>query len=235
MSPEKSSYYLFLLFLFLTLLLLLVLLLLPLTIRISINNLRKANTVSFELKLFLAGRFKLFVYKKILFTLKIGEEGDVFLSLWRLFAEEKRGWKEPRERTIKKHLLIIHRLISAFGWERMDLYLKLGTGDPSRTGLITGFLRFLSGMLSLYLAKKTGLRQKPGIFVYPSFFKRELLISFCVEFGFNGLRLVYYSMRLFWEITVAGYFKKIWRCVKNGGTSYSGFNDYGDGKLKGDG
>ena len=234
MLPEKSFYFLFLLFLLFSLILLIILVLLPLTIRISINNLRKANTVSFEFNLFLLGRFKLFSYKRILLSLNEGE-GDTLLSLLCSLMEKKQGWEKSREREIKKHLLLILRLITAFGWERMDLYVKLGTGDPSWTGIITGFLRFLSSMLSLYLLKIAGSCQRPGIFVYPSFFQKELVFSFRAEFSLNGLRIIYYLTWLFFEIVVAGYFKKIWRYFKNGGTSYSGFNDYGNGKLKGDG
>ena len=67
MLPEKSFYFLFLLFLLISLILLIIFLLLPLTIRISINNLRKANTVSFEFNLFLLGMFKLFHIKESCF------------------------------------------------------------------------------------------------------------------------------------------------------------------------
>ncbi|NLL21709.1 MAG: DUF2953 domain-containing protein [Firmicutes bacterium] len=231
MLAEKSFYFLFLLLLLLSLLL--VILLLPLKIRISINNLRKTNTVFFELNLFFWRRFKLFSYQRHLLSLKEEEEG--LLPLLLSFMKKKQGRIEPRERGIKKHLLIIYRLITAFGWERMDLHVKLGTGDPSWTGIITGFLSFLSDMLSLYISKTTGSRRRPGIFVYPSFFQKELVFTFNAEFRFNGLRVIYYSIRLFLELAVAVYLKKIWGCIKNGGTSYSGFNDYGDGKLKGDG
>ncbi len=233
MIPEKSFYFLFLLFLFL--LLVLIILLLPLTIRISINNLRKANTVFFELNFFLLGGVKLFSYNRVLLSLKKEAEGDGLLLLLHSLMEKKQDWKESYKRGINKHLLFIYRLITAFGWERMDLYVKLGSGDPAWTGIITGFLRFLSSMLSLYISKTAGSCQRPGIFVYPSFFQKELVFSFRAKFRLNGLRIIYYSMLLFLEIVVTGYFKKIWRCIKNGRTSYSGFNDYGDGKLKGDG
>lgn len=221
-------------FWFLLLLLLIILLLLPLTIRISINNLRKANSVSFELFILLLKRFQLFAYKKTLFTLN-KNEGTHVISLLRSILEGKQSWKEPREIRIKKHLLLIYRLISAFGWERLDLYIKLGTGDPSWTGIITGFLRSFFGILSLLISNNLGVRQRPGFFVYPSFFQKELSFFFRAEFGLYGLRIIYYLIWLFLEIAIAGNLKKLWRCFKYGRTSYSGFNDYGDGKLKRDG
>lgn len=229
MLSAKSFYFWFLL-----LLLLIILLLLPLTIRISINNLRKANSVSFELFILLSKRFQLFAYKKALFSLN-KNEGTHVISFFRSLLGGKQSWKEPREiRTIKR-LLFIYRLISSFGCERLDLYIKLGTGDPSLTGIITGFLRSFFGIISLLIANNLGVRQRPGFFVYPSFFQKELRFFFRAEFGLNGLRIMHYLMQLFWEIAVAMNLKKLWRCLKYGRTSYSGFNDYGDGKLKRDG
>ena len=115
----------------------------------------------------------------------------------------------------------------------MDLHVKLGTGDPSWTGIITGFLVFVRHAVLIHIKNNRISPEAWNIFTL-LFFKKELVFTFNAEFRFNGLRVIYYSIRLFLELAVAVYLKK-YGVYKNGGTSYSGFNDYGDGKLKGDG
>lgn len=222
------SFYLWFLFLFVAV----IILWLPLQIRISMNNLRKDNSVSLEMEIFILGRVKLFRWKKHFLV----TENVFFLSeMLASIAERGRWWKELSTIRLRKILFLMYRFILALKWRQLDIYVKLGAGDAAWTGVLTGLLRYLSAMVSADLSKRFHLENRPRILVYPSFLQKETNFSLLMVFYTSGAVLIYHSTLLLWELFYRSQIQILRRLVKYGRSSYTGLNDNGHGKFKGNG
>jgi len=205
---------------------------LPLWIRISFHNLRKDNSVSFELEISLLNSLRMFLYKKN-FSPTVNEENlENFLKYLPRFSnivyQRKLYWI-----SFSKLKHILDYFLSSFTWERMDILCKLGTGDPAATGIITGFLRFISSVVSYHIINSfTFTGKKPRILMYPSFLKRELFFFISININSSVAKILIHLFLIFFILIKEIITKNFWRWVRNGGSSYSRFNDNSDGKLK---
>lgn len=225
--PESFYFWFPFLFIFL-------LLLLPLEIRISFDNLRKDKGISLQLVVLFWGKVKLWQLQR---TFPAGLKMTSFWQQAYALAEGKADWYKSGKVKLQKITFLVYRFMRAIIWKKFDLKVKLGTGDPAWTALFTGFLRYLSGRGSPHVLRLLSFRKgsRPRFLVYPSFLEREFLFLLSVEFTASGLKILYYTVKIFWE-TVLGYQILILRRrSKNGRTSNPGFNDHSYGEPQGNG
>jgi hypothetical protein len=184
-----------------------------------------------ELEIFILGSIRFTGLKK---NFLLNKESFPLLKMLTLIAE-RGSWKELRNIPFRRILFLICRFILALRWRKLDFNVKIGTGDAAWTGVLTSFLRQLSEIASYYFFQVLSFKQRPRILIYPSFLQKEFIFSFYVEFYANGMILIYYSTLILWEAVFRGQIQILWRLVRYGRASYTGFDDNGHGKFKGNG
>ena len=194
------------LFLFITLFLML----LPVEIRITIDNLRKDNSISGQFIVSFGEKIKLLQIKKTFpATLEIGSFLNQCLELWK----ERGKWYKSGKEMLSKTAAIVYRLMRAGIWKKFDLRIKFGCLNPAQTALLTGFLRYISGRGTPHILHFLSFRRggRPRFLFYPSFQKNEFVFLFAVEFTVSGLKLLYYGIKILYE-TVSGLQRlNLWR------------------------
>lgn len=211
MEPAAYFYVCFLLFFFF-----IVIMLMPSIICIKIDNWRKNNCISLEVKLLYFSIYKTFYYKstasKANFLKKIFE------------AQNHNKLLD----TLLNSLTIFHRQLKKIAWRSLNLKFKLGTGSPAGTALIVGSLQGIGSILSLYLGKYYSFQKQPRFLIYPSFTAKSSYFELLLEFKTSTARLLYLGLYL-----LAYFFLGRW--FLNAGTSNPGFNENSHGKFKRDG
>ena len=189
---------LFLGFLFLFVILLF---LLPVEIRITIDNLRKDKSISLQLIILFWGKIKFWQVKRIF---PAAFQINSFLKQCHALLE-KEEWYKSGKAQLQKTAGAVYRLMRAAIWKKLELQVKLGVGDPAWTALLTGFLRYLSGRGSPHVLRLLSFKKesRPRFLFYPSFLEREFIFLISVEFTVSGLKLIYYSVKIFCE-TILG-------------------------------
>jgi len=218
MEPATFYYFLFLL-----VLLLFIILLLPVTICIKVDNWRKNNFISLEMKLFFLLFYKTYNFKR--YSSSVKKSTAKILSFGEIF---KRQTLNKEFDFFLSGLAFFNHRLKTLNWRFMDLKLKAGTGDPAGTALLTGSLCGASSFLSMYLEKHYSFPKRPCFHIYPSFtdmcFYFELLFEFKTSVGrllYMGLYLLAYLSAGRWYINAG-----------TSGTSNSGLNENSHGKLK---
>lgn len=203
----------------------------PLGVRIKIDNLRENNTNNFILLVvtfLIFYRLKIFKLKKIILSFSDQQENAGLLLLQRLTTIIK-DEKIRRLISILKNPLLMHFFLNTAKYKKLDFFLKIGSGDPAWTAILTACLRSFFGILSPYLLRFLFFKQgKPRLLIYPSFLRQELLFLFSLEISFNLARLLYFYIAIL-------IFKLLERWSKNERTSDSGFDGNSYGKFKRDG
>ena len=224
-----QSFYLWFPFLFVFLFFLL-----PYKIRISFDNLRQDKSISFELIVFLWGKAALFKLQR---NFPAGFRITYFEELANTLAAEKSGWHKDGKKGLQKIPLPVFDFMQAVVWEQFTLKVKLGTGDAAWTALLTGFLRYLSGRGSPHILRLLTFEKgsRPFLLVYPAFQEQELTFLLTAGFKAGALKIIYYTIKIYWEILM--YYQNIIlrRQSKNGRTSHPGFDDHSYGKSQGNG
>ncbi len=215
MEPAAYFYLCFLLFFFF-----ITLMLIPLTIRIKIDNWRKNNCISLEIKLLFFSIHKTYYLSKYFTAPK--STASKFFSLKKILDEQ--NYHKLLDIFLNS-LAIFHRQLKKFTWRRLDLKLKLGTGNPAGTALIMGSLHGTCSILSVYLGKYYSFQKQPLFLLYPSFTARMLYFELLLEFKTSMVRLLHLGLYL-----LAYFFLGRW--FINAGTSNPGFNENGHGKFK---
>lgn len=176
-------------------LLFLLLALVPIETRITIHNLRQDKVVFGQLAVLLGGIIKFWQVNK---TFPVTFRLDSLLEQGLAWFRVKDDCYKSSKMLLQKTAVLVYRFMHACVWNKLDLQVKLGLGDPARTALFTGLLRYLSGrgtpqVLRLLPFKK---EKKPHFLFYPSFLKYEFVFSLSVSFTTSGLRLIYYSIKM---------------------------------------
>lgn len=187
--------------------------LLPLEIRISFDNLRQDKGISLQMAALLWGRVTLF---KLLRTFPAGFKITSFSELADALVAEKDSWYKSEKKRLQKIVSLVYCYMQSVTWKDFDLVLKIGTGDPAWTALLTGFLRCLFGWGSPRVTRLLSFKKgnRPRFLVYPSFQESEFVFLLSVEFVTGGLRTLYYVLKVFGE-AVLGYQKLLlWRRSK---------------------
>jgi len=219
------SFYLLFLFLFI----LSSILLLPLRIRISIDNLRENNSVSSQLEIFILGRIKAARLRKELLVDKNTDKLLAGIDRWKAL------WKKPGEIRLRQILNLANRFIHTVRWKAVDVKAKVGAADAAWTGVLTGFLRQLAAIVSNYFFQALSLEKRPRLLIYPSYGQKEFVFSIVVEFYTNGFITLYYSILIMWEAVFRVKIQLLWRAIRYGRASHTGFDDNRHGKFKGNG
>ncbi|NMB41547.1 MAG: DUF2953 domain-containing protein [Firmicutes bacterium] len=175
--------------LFLLLFILASILLIPFQLRISFNNLRKDNSASLELEIFIGDSLKLTGFEKTFF---LDESMEAIVRA-------KRGWEPFKKEQLRKTLLLVYRFMQTLRWVTADIKIKIGTGDSAWTAMLVGFLRQLSAMAFARFFWAMPFAKKPLILVYPSFEQRTLLFSCSFKFFVHGTSAIYYTLLVLWE------------------------------------
>ncbi|MGI5875697.1 MAG: DUF2953 domain-containing protein [Dethiobacteria bacterium] len=206
-------------------LLVLLLLLWPITVCIKIDNLRENKTIKFLLELYIFKRTKVFRVKK-------GINVDNKIDGQRLstfFCKPEASGKSKGSRIfqfLRKYQWPTCYFLRTLRWDELDFFLRLGTGDPAWTAIITGFLRSFAGLLSFYLSRYLiFIAQKPRLLIYPSFFKQEFSFMFSIEFNFNLLKVLLFLAAMF----IVKLRERWFRYVRS---SHSGLNENSHGKFE---
>ena len=168
----------------------------PLEIRITIDNLRHDKSISGQLVVLWGGKVK-FGQAKIAFPAILGP-GPFSKKSIAFFVREdgryKRGKIYLQGIAGALNRLLIHTCV----WERLDLQVRLGVGDPARTALLIGFLRFLLGWGLPYtqslLVFKNGNR--PRFLFYPYFPGNKCIFLLSAVFKINSLKFIYQRIRI---------------------------------------
>lgn len=172
------------LFVVVVFLLLLFILLVPFTLRIKVDNLRHDSNISLSLGIMLCGRIQILSLQRI-----IGAETG--FSPYKILKIAERRVK-LRKQNLHKAITLLQRLNNAVVWHEMVAMLRVGTGDPAATGMITGILRGLGGVFSAKLQQNRYFwKNKPVIHVYPSFFEKELKYLLAIELSTSLGRILY--------------------------------------------
>lgn len=189
------------------------LLLLPVRIRIAIDNIRKDKGISAQLTVIWGGKIELWRTIKVFpatFDL------DSFLKQCLIFFKEKDGWYKKGKIQLQKTAGTVYRLMRVCTWEKLDIWLNMGLGDPARTAYSIGFLRHLSGwglpQMMRLLSFKKGSR--PYFLFYPSFLKYEFVFLLSLEFTVNGLKFIFYGVKIFHGIFFESRRIYLWRQSK---------------------
>lgn len=173
--------------------------LLPVEVRITIDNLRKDKSISLQLIILFWGKVKLRQIKRIF---PAAFQINSFLEQCNALVKEKEEWYKSGKAQLQKTAGAVYHLMRTAIWKKFDLKVKLGSGDPAWTALLTGFLRYLSGRGSPHVLRLLSFKKgkRPLFLFYPSFLEREYIFLLSVEFTVSGLKLIYYSVKIFCEI-----------------------------------
>ncbi|MGI5823502.1 MAG: DUF2953 domain-containing protein [Dethiobacteria bacterium] len=207
---------------------------LPFKIRISFDNLRQDKSISLQLIVFLWGKATLFKLQR---NFPAGLKTTYFAELAGTLTAEKSGWQKDSKKSLQKISLLVFDFMQAVVWRKFALKVRLGTGDAAWTALLTGFLRYLSGRGSPHILRLLTFEKdsRPFFLVYPAFQDQEFVFLLTTEFTAGGLKIIYYTVRIFWEISVCYQNIILRRRFKNGRASHPGFDDYSYGKSQGNG
>lgn len=205
MKPALSLYFWFLFLSFF-----LAIVVVPFTIRIKINNWRKNNSISLEIKFLFFALHKTFGFSRFsVATQNIASRIFFFQDINSLFAG----------------LAFFNRQLKALNWRYLSLKITIGNGNPAETALIAGSLLGTSGFLSRYLKKHYSFKKQPRFFIYPSFTARIFYFDLLFAFKTSVGRLLYTGIYLT-AYLLAG------RWLRNAGASNPGLNENSHGKLK---
>lgn len=152
-----------LLFLFAVIVLLFFILLVPFTLRIKLHNLQHDTNISVSVSIMLCGRIPILSLHRIL-----GAETGLSPNI---FLKRTEGRVHLTGKKLHKAINLLQRLNRAVLWHELNIMLRIGTGDPAATGIITGILHALGCLFTVILQRNQQfLKINPIILVYPSFF-----------------------------------------------------------------
>lgn len=196
--------------------------LIPLTIRIKIDNWRKNNCISLEIKLLFFSIHRTYYLSKAKEFTSHQITASKFFLLKKFLDEQ--NYRQLLD-TLLNSLPIFHRQLKKISWRCLDLKLKLGTGNPAETALIMGSLHGICSILSLYLVNDYSFQKQPLFLLYPSFTAKMLYFELFLEFKTSMVRLLHLGLYL-----RAYFFLGRWSL--NAGTSNPGLNENSHGKFK---
>ena len=172
------------LFLFAVIVLLFFILLVPFTLRIKLHNLQHDTNISVSVSIMLCGRITILSLYRILGA-ETGLSPDIILK-------RTEGRVQLKGKKLRKAINLLQRLNRAVLWHELNVMLRIGTGDPAATGIITGILHALGGLFSVILQRNQQfLKINPIILVYPSFFEKELKYHLSLALSTSLGRLMY--------------------------------------------
>ncbi len=167
------------------------LLLIPFRLRIEIHNLRDNNVIHFTLMLLVFNRLQLLTIKKNFHWFNIFE-GKKILGTWNNIFRTKKdpekffiGMKDYFSSCLQQFLK--HMPCTSF-----VMTIKIGTGDPAWTGILTSILRVSSSLLVSKFAPASHQVVRTSIF--PSFYHRELSLYLFLEVKLSGLKVILFAL-----------------------------------------
>ena len=215
------SFYLWFLFIFI----IAVALFMPLQMRISFNNLRKDNSVSLKVEIFLPGSLKVACFnKKIMLYEDIGKK---LLTKDSLIFFEKGSYK--------KILSLLCWIFKHFNLISLEIKAKIGTGDAAWTAMIVAFLRKLPEIIYPFFHRRMFFEKRPCILIYPSFSGRELIFFCSIKFYIKGIVILYCAVFFLWQTIFRAKNQHLRRMIRNDRASHTGSDAHCHGKPEGNG
>ncbi len=198
----------------------------PFRVRISFNNLRKNNSVSMKVEIFVPGSSR---------SVSFNKEISPYVNIAKVFFIKDSNMFFTKG-SVTKIKAFLCRAFGRLKLVSLEIKAKVGTGDAAWTALLVTLLRQLAVIVFLPCFPRMQFSEKrPCILVYPSFGQREFIFFVAMKFYARGTDILFYTFWYFWETTFRTKIQYLGRMIGYDRTPHTGPDDHGHGEFKGNG